>query len=125
MEEVLKIDKKLVAARGKTFLSPQIVEVDSLEDEAEFTVKKILEIVGKDYEFKDVAILARANSHLEPFVAALRRAGVPYQLIGNRGLYDQQEVRDLIYFLRTVVDPSDGNNLFYCLHSKTNELSSA
>ena len=122
LEEVLKIDKKLVAARGQAKIKPQIIEVSSLENEAEFVVDKILDLVGKDYEYKDVAILARANSHLEPFVASLRRSGIPYQLIGNRGLFDQEEIRDLIFFLKSVANANDSNNLFYFLHSQINNI---
>jgi len=37
---------------------------------------------------------------------------VPYQLLGNRGLFDQPEIRELIAFLRVVADPTDGPALF-------------
>jgi len=103
---------------------PEIIEVSSLEREADFVIEKILELVGKDYVYKDVAILARANNHLETFVAALRRAGLPYQLIGNRGLFDQQEVRDLLIFLKIVSNPYDSVSLFYFLHIEQFKLAS-
>ena len=116
LEVKLSLDKRLVAARGDKLPQPQIIEVTSLEVETEFVVEKILELVGKDYTYKDVAILSRANNHLEPFVSALRRAGLPYQLVGNRGLFDQQEVRDLLFSLKIAANPYDSISLFYFLH---------
>jgi len=124
LEVKLSLDKRLVAARGSKLPNPSIIEVDSLERETEFVIEKILELVGKDFSYKDVAILARANSHLEPFVSALRCAGLPYQLIGNRGLFDQQEVRDLLFFLKIAVNPYDSTSLFYFLHIENFQLAS-
>jgi len=124
LEVKLSLDKKLIAARGSNLPQPQIIEVESLEAEAEFVIEKILEILGKDYTYKDVAILARANNHLDLFVSALRRAGLPYQLIGNRGLFDQQEVRDLLFFLKIAANPYDSTALFYLLHIEQLQISS-
>ena len=116
LEKKLKIDKKLVAQREEKLPEPQIFKLPTLERETEFVVEKILELVSKKpYTYKDFAILARANNHLGPFVATLRRHGIPYQLLGNRGLFDQEEVRDLIFFLKAVVDPKDETNLFQLL----------
>ncbi|NMB56744.1 ATP-dependent helicase [Candidatus Beckwithbacteria bacterium] len=128
LEEKLKIDKKLVSQRQIELpqnIKPEIVQVESLEAEAEYVAKKILEMVAKNYTYQDIAILARANAHLDPFVAALRRYGIPYQLIGNRGLFDQDEVRDLIFFLKTVVNPYDPTALFQFLYTPVFELSSS
>jgi len=116
LEKKLKIDKNLVAQRKKKLPEPQIFELSTLERETEFVIEKILELVSKKpYTYKDFAILARANNHLDPFVASLRRHGIPYQLLGNRGLFDQEEVRDLIFFLKAIVDPKDEINLFQLL----------
>ncbi len=118
LEAKLGLDKKLEAVEeekeARTAL--QVLPFDTLEEEAEGVAKKIIEL-AKDYNyrFQDFAILARANSHLDPFVSALKRGGVPYQLIGNRGLLDQQEIRSLIAFLRVVADPCDSSALFEML----------
>jgi DNA helicase-2/ATP-dependent DNA helicase PcrA len=122
LEEILKIDKKLVAARGKKLPTPQIIEVDTQQSECDFVVQKILELVGKDFTYKDIAILARANNHLDPFVASFRRTLIPYQLIGNRGLFDQEEVKDLLFFLKIAANPHDDTCLFYFLHTSVFNL---
>jgi DNA helicase-2/ATP-dependent DNA helicase PcrA len=69
-----------------------------------------------DYTYKDCAILARANRHLDPFIFALRKYGLPYQLVGNRGLYDREEIRDVMALLKFVVDPTDGLSAYRVLN---------
>jgi DNA helicase-2/ATP-dependent DNA helicase PcrA len=56
----------------------------------------------------DIAILARAHSHLEPFALALRSRGVPFQRRSSRGLYQRPEVLLCLNLLRTLADPDDG-----------------
>lgn len=125
LEVKLKLDKRLVAARGSKLPTPQIIEVKTKEDEAEFVVEKILNLLSGEYSYKDFAVLARANNHLDPFVAALKRAGLPYQLIGNRGLFDQDEIRDLLFYLKVTVNPQDSLSLFQWLHTESLALSPA
>ena len=96
---------------------PQIVALPTESAEVDWIITRILELVAQvNYTYKDFAILTRANSQLEPFVLALRRVGLPYQLIGNRGLFDQESIRHLIFFLKTVVNPHDSLSLFQLLH---------
>ncbi len=124
LESKLGISKELISEISGKGVSPVIVQAEELEDEVEYVVKKILEILGKEpeYTYKDVAILARANSQLEPFVLALRKYGLPYQLVGNRGLYDRDEVRDIIALLRVVTNPKDGVSLYRALNIQSLEI---
>lgn len=107
LEVKLGLNKQLIATR-KLKTKPEIVILQNLESEADFVVKKIHELSAKkNYTYTSFAILARANNHLDPFVLALKRNGIPYQLLGNRGLFDQEEIKSLMAFLRVVVDPED------------------
>lgn len=97
------------------------------EDEAAWVIQKILALVqerSQRYTWKDFAILARANNHLDTFAAALRTAKIPYQLLGNRGLFDQGEVRTLIAALRVLAHPEDDVSLYHLLSSPALKISS-
>lgn len=115
LEEKLKISKKLHSKIEKVSdfgnsSALNLIVAGTAEEEAEGVIKKITELVSSpesSYTWKDFAILARANSHLERFVSELRSAGVPYQLIGNRGLFDQEEIRVLIAMLRILGGKGD------------------
>lgn len=123
LESKLNISKELksMVKPGTSGEAPFVGLTQTIEDEVEFVVSKIIEILGKEpeYTYKDFAILARANSHLDPFVFALRKYGLPYQLVGNRGLYDREEVLDIIAFLKVIVNPSDSISLYRVLNIKS------
>lgn len=116
LEEKLEIIKKLKSQVSEG-LKPEVIHAAAGEEEAEEVVRKITEL-KKDFDWRDFAILARANSHLDAFVAALKRHGIPYQLIGNRGLFDQDETRDVIAVLKVLADPNDDVNLYRLLNIK-------
>lgn len=121
LEAKLKISKKLESAVSKKGEKPKVYQLETMEDEVEFVILEILKILAKEeyYTYKDFAILARANSHLDPFVFGLRKYGLPYQLVGNRGLYDREEVRDVLALLKVVVDPTDGMSMYRVLNINT------
>src|SRR3990170_5095616 len=124
LESKLGISKELISQIKTKGISPEICQAEGLEDEVGFVIKKIYEVLGKEpeYTYKDVAILARANSHLDPFLMALRKHGLPYQLVGNRGLYDRDEIRDVIALLRVIANPKDGVSLYRVLNIPSLEI---
>lgn len=80
---------------------------------------------GKDAKFKfsDIAILVRANTHSDVFIQALRNKGIRYKLGGSRGLYFRPEIKNIISFLRTLVDYKDEVSVYGLLTMKTWGLS--
>jgi ATP-dependent helicase/nuclease subunit A len=58
-------------------------------------------------KYRDVAILFRARTGLDLYLAALARAGVPYYLAGDAGLTDRLEIADLLNLFRLVTNPLD------------------
>lgn len=108
------------APKGIT-LRPEVLQTATLEDEVTTVINKIKEIISKEpsYNYKDFAILARANSHLDPFLLGLRQEGLPYQLVGNRGLYDREEIKNLLALLKILINPNDTINLYRTLNIAT------
>lgn len=125
LESKLGISKELKSQNEKDKGSLEVFELASGEEEAEFVVRKIVDLLSRESElnFKDVAILARANSHLDTFLLALRRFGMPYQLVGNRGLYDREEIRNILALVRAVINPLDSISLYRVLHIDAFEIS--
>ena len=123
LESMLGISKKLnsnvTLENGKSNIS--VVKCEDLESEVSFVISKIKEVLNSNpsFSFKDIAILVRANSHLEPFILELRKERLPYQVYGNKGLYDKEEVSTVIALLNLLIDPTDNNNLLRCLFIET------
>ncbi len=124
LESKLGISKKLVSAKKNGRVSPKISEFGRLDEEVDFVVSEIEKLLAEnpDMSYRDIAILARANNHLDPFVVALRGKEIPYQLIGNRGLYDKDEVKNALAFLHVLASPRDGVSLFRVLSNPVFEI---
>ena len=101
----------------KTGPDPVLLYARSAEEETDLVLRKIVELVNSEGKnFSDFAILARANAHLDPFVAALKRHELPFQIVGNRGLFEQEEVAALLAVLRVIKDPADNISWYKVLN---------
>jgi DNA helicase-2/ATP-dependent DNA helicase PcrA len=56
---------------------------------------------------KDFAILYRTNYQSRAFEEALRRRNIPYKIVGGLSFYQRKEIKDLLCYLRFVVNPND------------------
>ncbi|MBI2593407.1 ATP-dependent helicase, partial [Candidatus Daviesbacteria bacterium] len=116
-----KIDKKLVGVRKIKGDQPQLIYTDRVENEAEEVAKKIGELTTtsnlkpKTYQYKDIAILVRANNHAEPFIRAFERQKIPYQFLGPGHLFRQEEIKDLICYLKVLYNFEDSVSLYRVL----------
>lgn len=124
LEVKLKINKKLKSSLSQKGLNPQVLQFENLEDEAEQIVELILKLIKtKGLNFSDFALLGRANNHLDPLVLALKRAQIPYTLVGNRGLFNQEEIKTQMSFLRLLVNRDDNTAAYFLLISDVFKLS--
>lgn len=58
--------------------------------------------VPRAVQFGDIAVLFRAAKDIDVYAAALQRAGIPYYIVGGRGFYHCQEVRDILNLLKVL-----------------------
>jgi DNA helicase-2/ATP-dependent DNA helicase PcrA len=88
--------------------TPRILQ---LEDEAVEARTVVNEIAGRVVEHKlkysSFAILCRTNEQPRAFELELRRAKLPYVLVGGMSFYDRKEVRDVMAYLKTLANPRD------------------
>ncbi len=110
------INKKLISARSEQGEAVETHFANRVENEAEFVIKKIKEMIkNKQYEYKDFAILVRANDHAQPFVRALERARIPYQFLGPGRLFHQEEIKDLLAYLKILYNFEDNASVYRLL----------
>jgi ATP-dependent DNA helicase Rep len=86
-----------------------LVESDGEEHEAERAVARIQALRGQggEVQFKDFAVLYRANHQARVFEKALRKASIPYRVSGGQSFFDRAEIRDLCAWLRLMVNNDD------------------
>ncbi|MBI4100611.1 ATP-dependent helicase [Candidatus Microgenomates bacterium] len=123
LEVKLGISKNLKRMRKVDEEKVEWIHAERVEDEAEEIARKIKQLKKTNYEFKDFAILFRANSHAEPFTRALVRAGVPYQFLGPGMLFRQPEVKDLIAYLKVLYNVEDSVAFYRVLAMDIFEIS--
>ncbi len=77
-------------------------------DEGKFVADSIQEQkLRNHYSNKDFAILYRTNAQSRAFEEALRRMAIPYTIYGGISFYQRKEIKDLVAYLRIMVNPSD------------------
>lgn len=81
-------------------------------DEASFVANSIWEQHNfNQKKFSDFAILYRTNSQTRAFEDALRKKGIPYRVYGGLSFYQRKEVKDLVAYLRLLVNENDNEAL--------------
>ena len=76
-------------------------------DEARYVTEKIKEMVREGAAYKDFLILYRTNAQSRVFEEAMIADGIPYRVVGGVGFYARAEIKDVIAYLRYVMNPSD------------------
>jgi len=76
------------------------------EAEARFVAQKIREHRSEQSGIR-AAVLYRTNSQSRVFEEAMRRAGLPYNIVGGFSFYERMEVRDIIAYLKLALNPND------------------
>ena len=91
----------------------RVVDAVNEEHEADRAIARIQSIrsghslESKHREFKDFAILYRANHMARPFEQALRRANIPYKVSGGQSFFDKAEIKDLCAWFRLWINNDD------------------
>lgn len=76
-------------------------------DEASFVVSEIDNLITKGAEFSEIAILYRTNAQSRVLEEAFLHAGIPYTLVGGVRFYSRREIKDVLSYLRLLVNPKD------------------
>ena len=93
----------------------QLIKIQLAENEIEegdFIVNTISYMKRyEDREYKDFAVLYRANAQARSVEDALNRAGIPYNIYGGIKFYERKEIKDIIAYLRVIQNPQDDISL--------------
>jgi DNA helicase-2/ATP-dependent DNA helicase PcrA len=117
-----QIDKRLVASAPEG-APPRHLHFDTVSSEADGVARLIAEgVEAESRNYRDAAILVRANRDADPFLRAMNLQGIPWRFSGNQGLYARPEVRLLLAFLRVVADPDDTVSLYFLAGSELYEM---
>ena len=91
------------------------------ESEARFVAAKIEEHRRLDPTIRAV-VLYRTNAQSRLFEEAMRRAGLPYNIVGGFSFYERAEVRDIVAYLKVALNPHDSIALMRIINSPARGL---
>jgi len=84
----------------------------SEHDEAAYVVAEIENLKrAEERTYKDFAIFYRTNAQSRVFEEVFVRSGLPYKIVGGVKFYERQEIKDVLSYLRLIVNPDDGVSL--------------
>ncbi|SNX53012.1 DNA helicase PcrA [Thermoanaerobacterium sp. RBIITD] len=88
-----------------------VSEVQNEREEANFIVNRIRELIEKGRKYSDFAVLYRTNAQSRILEEAFMMNDIPYKLVGALRFYDRKEIKDIIAYLRILVNPYDDISL--------------
>jgi DNA helicase-2/ATP-dependent DNA helicase PcrA len=91
------------------------------EAEARFVASKIEDHRRMEPDIRAV-VLYRTNAQSRVFEEALRRTGIPYNIVGGFSFYERMEVRDIISYLKLALNPHDSIALMRIINSPARGL---
>ncbi|MCE9632229.1 MAG: UvrD-helicase domain-containing protein [Planctomycetia bacterium] len=99
--------KKLIAT-GAPGVPPAIIQAQDEVDESRRVVSDVESLLReRQVDPAEAVILVRTGEQTRTFEQELRRRNIPYELVGSRSFFDRREVKDVMSFLRVLVDPDD------------------
>ncbi len=103
--------KKLISSREQ---GEKVALYRARDDRDE--AARVAEVINRayvedGYSYGDFAVLYRTNAQSRVLEEVMRREGIPYRVVGTLGFYRRREIKDILAYLKVMVNPSDSNSL--------------
>ena len=98
--------KRLFTSRGDGD-KVRVYQAADERDEGRWIGSEIDVVHDKGTSYDDIAVFYRTNAQSRILEDMLLRAGVPYKIVGGTRFFDRQEIRDVLAYLKLVVNPDD------------------
>ena len=85
----------------------RVYQADDERDEGRWIGAEIEKLHDRGMSYNDVALFYRTNAQSRVLEDMLLRAGVPYKIVGGTRFFDRAEIRDVMAYLKLVVNPDD------------------
>lgn len=99
-------DKNLKSNNG---VGVKLKYLRSYDEKHEITlvIEQIKELLNQGYQKKDIAIFYRTNAQARVVEEQFLKSNIPYKVVGSYYFYSRKEIKDLICYLRLILNPHD------------------
>jgi DNA helicase-2/ATP-dependent DNA helicase PcrA len=110
--------QKTLRASRPNGVRPRIEQYKDELSEAETVVGEIVKRIQQQHiQPRDIAILFRTNEQPRLFETELRKAKVPYVMLGTQSFFDRKEVKDIVAYLKWIEQPNDEISLLRVINT--------
>lgn len=99
-------EKRLFTAEGDGE-KIQAFQASDERDEGRWIAGEIEKLHAKGMSYDDIAVFYRTNAQSRILEDMFLRAGVPYKIVGGTRFFDRAEIRDVMAYLKMIVNPAD------------------
>ena len=89
---------------------PKLLKLENENQEAEFVAEMISQLSASGKSLNDCLVLYRTNAQSRVFENAFYQQKLKYQIVGGVNFYQRKEIKDIVAYLRILVNPQDSNS---------------
>ena len=86
---------------------PALVPCSDVEQQSAFVASRILELRDEGTDLEDIAVMYRSHYHSIELQLELSRRNIPYRIQSGVRFFEQAHIKDVISYLRVIVNPRD------------------
>ena len=91
---------------------PKLLKLENEREEAEFVAEMVAQLISSGKSLNDCLVLYRTNAQSRIFENAFYQHKLKYQIVGGVNYYQRKEIKDIVAYLRILVNPQDSNSFF-------------
>ncbi len=99
--------KMLTAVKRSRDMKPALVPCSDVEQQSAFIASRILELRDEGTSLEDIAIIYRSHYHSVELQLELARRNIPYRVQSGVRFFEQAHIKDVVSYLRLIVNPRD------------------
>ena len=99
--------KMLQAVKRSKDFKPALVPCSDVEQQSAFVASRILELRDEGMSLEDIAVMYRSHYHSIELQLELSRRNIPYRIQSGVRFFEQAHIKDVISYLRIIVNPRD------------------
>ena len=99
--------KMLTAVKRSRGFKPALIPCSDVEQQSAFVAARILELRDEGTRLEDIAVMYRSHYHSMELQLELTRRNIPYRVQSGVRFFEQAHIKDVISYLRIIVNPRD------------------